>query len=234
MRVDDFVLLGRTVPEKSKKYGYKVCSAGYSAELGGLMRVYPLPVQNGLRQWSRLRLELERPRDDSRCESWALKTRDMASVLEVGSDKTKRASYAAFFDGMLARSVEQLNRDRASLGIIKPRGFQCHFGSRRGMTCPSQQMLFDCMDDKFGAEAADLVPQMVFEDADGEHCLQVREIGAYEWIRTNRDRAAQLWMNYRLNKDRDVYLLVGNMASHRNVWLIINIITFKQEATLFA
>ncbi len=42
MTVEDFVVLGRTVPEDSQKYGKKVCMAGYSPSLSQLLRVYPL------------------------------------------------------------------------------------------------------------------------------------------------------------------------------------------------
>ena len=47
MHVEDLIVLGRTVPEESRKYGQKVCMAGYSAENNQFLRVYPLLVPVG-------------------------------------------------------------------------------------------------------------------------------------------------------------------------------------------
>lgn len=47
MHVEDFVVLGRTVPEESKKYGQRICMAGYSLENNQFLRIYPLFVPVG-------------------------------------------------------------------------------------------------------------------------------------------------------------------------------------------
>ncbi len=47
LHVEDFVVLGRTVPEDSKRYGKKICMAGYSPDLNQFLRVYPLMLPIG-------------------------------------------------------------------------------------------------------------------------------------------------------------------------------------------
>lgn len=230
MRVDDFVLLGRTVPEESKKYGHRVCSAGYSFEMDELLRVYPLPVVNHMAQWHVYELELTRNCMDTRKESWTLPHRTMEDIRAIGC-KHPRKDFRHTLDRLKVPSIGMLNERRRSLGIIKLSGdAQGTFTERNGTCNPSQGTLFEYLDRKFGANTIDIEPRLWFEDKDGEHCLQVREIGAYEWIRNHREDAGKLWMNYRINKPNcEVYLLVGNMAHQRNVWLIINVFVFAKD-----
>jgi hypothetical protein len=92
-----------------------------------------------------------------------------------------------------------------------------------GASTSTQKLLFDeLVEDAncaFGANAIDLMPYLQFTDKAGSHCLQLREWGCYEWIRKQRDNAAQLWQN--LHMDEPQAVVVGNMANHRNVWLVI-------------
>ena len=81
MRIDDLIILGRTVPEQSKKYGIKVCSAGYSPEMRSFIRIYPLSVHGKPESREMITVDVERSKYDSRNESWALKTRDDKSIL---------------------------------------------------------------------------------------------------------------------------------------------------------
>ena len=232
MRVDDFILLGRTVPQKSKKYGYTVCSAGYSLELNQFIRIYPLPVRNGMKQWMVFSAEIERPLHDSRFESWILKTRSMQSIREVG--EMSREKFKATLKDVAVSSISQLNEKRQSLGVLKITGDTTgKFEQRNGTSSPDQKELFGGLKEHFGSDAIDLIPYLQFYDDDGPHKLQVREIGAYEWLRKSRDKASVLWKNYRIDdKNRELFLFVGNMANHRNVWLIINVFGYKKESNM--
>lgn len=89
MRIDDFIMFGRTVPEKSQKYGVKVCGAGYSPEIRSFIRIYPLPVQCKIEAREMVTVDVDRSAHDSRHESWALKTRNEKSVLGSLGKKNK-------------------------------------------------------------------------------------------------------------------------------------------------
>ncbi len=222
MRCDDFICLGRTVPEESKKYGAKVCMAGISPELGILMRVYPLPVQNPIVARHQCVLELERNHQDNRRESWKL--RDQGSgILSVSPRPVLDGEMiAAALRPFLVRSIEDLNEKRMSLGVItaeQPRGL---FRERKNGVHPDQGMLFEIADEVFGAGAIDLAPYIEFWDQDSRrHELQIREWGCYRWLQKERHRASQLWDNLRLGASPQTLLVIGNQVNRRTSWLIV-------------
>jgi hypothetical protein len=215
--VEDFICLGRTVPEESKKYGHKVCMAGYSAELGQLLRVYPLPVKNPLRVGFRYVLSLERNASDSRAESWKLTDR---VALYESTEKTSSRDILAAISCLAVDSIATLNERRASLGVLVCEEAVCEF-QRRESVSSEQLDLFDWADVAFGANAISVAPYLRFDDATGTHRLQLREWGCYEWIRKNVGEHRQLSRNLRIDRHHKQTILVGNMSNHRNTWLII-------------
>lgn len=223
MRCDDFICLGRTVPEESKKYGAKVCMAGLSKELGSLMRVYPLPVINPIKSRHECVMELERNPSDNRRESWKLKDRDRG-ILSVSSKPTLASEcLESALRPHLFRSIDELNDRRASLGVLEFQGqAKGSFRSRNEVNHPDQGLLFDAVDECFGAGAIDIAPYIEFWDSDSKrHDLQIREWGCYEWIRKERHAASGLWSNLKLNEDKTIWAVVGNQANRRTSWLII-------------
>ncbi len=237
MKLDDYCCLGRTVPEQSKKYGRKVCTAGYSAELRQFMRVYPCPVESPMQQRHVCHLQLERNSQDSRIESWQLaRERTDDGILAVHEARPSN-QVIAYLDQHKAPSIAYLNERRLSLGIIKPVGLRGYF--RDAQTDkdidPDQRGLFDDLDFTFGMGQITRAPYLRFSDEAGAHDLQLREWGCYEWLRRQPDSASQLWDNLRLRQqERDFYLLVGNMAHHRNVWLVIALYSQASAGPLFA
>ena len=237
MRCDDFICLGRTVPEESKKYGAKVCMAGVSREFGSLMRVYPLPVVNPIRARHECVLELERNHQDSRRESWKLKDRTSGIVSVSPKQAVDPNGLATILRPFISRSIDELNDRRASLGVLElqgsPRGF---FRERSGVMHPDQGALFAVADECFGANSIDIAPYIEFWDQDEKHHeLQIREWGCYEWIRKDRSNASVLWDNLGLNGTKPIWAVVGNQANRRSSWLIIKTfaIPFEHQAEMF-
>lgn len=230
MRCDDFICLGRTVPEESKKYGAKVCMAGLSSELHGLLRVYPLPVVNPIRARHECVLEVQRNRQDSRVESWKLSGRGEAIVSVSPRPVLDHECLASALGPFRVRSIVELNDRRLSLGVLhllNPRGF---YRQRSGISHPDQGMLFEIADECFGAGAIDVCPYIEFWDDDAKrHELQIREWGCYEWIRKERARASQLWDNLHLREGKMIWAVVGNQANRRTSWLIIKTFIVRTE-----
>jgi hypothetical protein len=224
MIVEDFICLGRTVPEESKKYGHKVCMAGYSSELKQFLRVYPLPVSNTLKCNYRYCLGLSRNSMDSRRESWKLTDR---VALYDSMEKESSSSIRDILSSSVSSSIAELNDARASLGVIKPDAITGEFELRKNCGT-TQYELFETCDDLFGAKAVNAAPYLRFSAAGKSHRLQIREWGCYEWIRKNPGDCSTLWKNLKL--DRDVYLLVGNMSNQRTTWLVIKSFSFERSS----
>lgn len=222
--VEDFICLGRTVPEESKKYGHKVCMAGYSHELNSLLRVYPLPVVNPLKMRHRYVLGLCRNPSDSRNESW--KMVDRIAAYE-STDCVSSQAIKDVLKSCCSESIDQLNEQRLSLGVLRCESIEGEFTLREN--CGTTQLeLFETCDYLFGAKAVKAAPYLRFSSGGKSHRLQLREWGCYEWIRKNPSNCRQLWANLRLDRD-DIYLLVGNMANRRNVWLVISVFAYSKE-----
>ncbi len=218
MIIEDFVCLGRTVPEQSKTYGHRVCMAGFSPELGQLLRVYPLPVVNTLRVGRRYVLSLQRNSKDSRHESWKLADR---IALYESTEKVLTHAITEHLEHYISPSIQHLNEQRASLGIIKADHVQCEFRRRESVKAPEQLELFESTDTCFGANAIHVAPYVRFDDEAGSHCLQLREWGCYEWIRKHPAQYRQLSQNLGFGEPSSQLMLVGNMCNFRNVWLVI-------------
>ena len=226
MILDDFIMLGRTKPTKSKKYGLTVCSAGYSKELRQFVRIYPLPQNSRLKRWSVCRGPVMRSKHDSRIESWRL-SNEMTSS-ERGVDVIDVADRVIEFDYLesKATSIAELNENRLSLGIVRPDSFEPHYMDMKPTR--ERQINLDLgealVDDRYR-------PKVQFS-CDGDHDLQILDWGCHEFIRnrinTGRNNAEDLWSALNLNNDGYEHLFfVGNQNSHRSSWLIISVISRK-------
>ncbi len=230
MRMDDFICLGRTVPEESKKYGHKVCMAGVSLELNSLLRVYPLAINNPIRARMKCVLDVQRNPQDTRKESWKLKDHKEGVISVSPATHAIEKNIRPFLEPFLCDSISKLNEERRSLGVLKLNNPYGHFRERKSTPHPDQGLLFDIADECFGANAIDLAPYIEFKDDGGyNHNLQIREWGCYERIRKDRHKAFQLWDILGLTKNRTIWAIVGNQCNHRSSWLIIATFQIKKE-----
>ncbi len=216
MILEEVVVLTRTVPEESKKYGRRVCLAAYCRDLGHLIRVYPTTIDAPVKTGSVCRLRVTKNTDDNRCESFRLSDA-IDGLLSVGDQMPAvevRRMLASRYP--TSDSISELNARRASLGVVHS---QCE-GSLRSRKSgsvidPSQALFWDdlfCFDDR-----QQVAPYVTF----GKHTLQLREWGCHEWLRKNpdQDRAAMLWNILKFGRDQ--MLVIGNMMHKRNVWMVL-------------
>lgn len=238
MRIDDFTLFGRTVPEESKKYGIKVCGAGYSKELKSLMRIYPIPVECDIKARQILKIELERSKQDSRAESWALKTRDHESIVSDSGFDTKK-DIQHFLENNIS-TIDDLNDRRLSLGVLKPEEIKVVMRTRDAVRDPAQMTLFDDFESviKPCKVAVDYFKIPYIKLPSGkQRMLQIREWGVYELMRKYETKITADYIKNALHisDDKDVYFVVGNMNQFRNTWLVIKVFVFQKDnqMTLF-
>jgi len=240
MRIDDFILLGTTVPEPSKTDNRVfVCSAGYSPELRKMLRVYPLSRKSPPKRWHKYSIELESNNKDSRDESYKIagdrsdKVHDDINSRFELVGKANEDDKRYLVDKFTIESIKQANKDRISLGVIQPiYPPTLVFDENPESPEHPQIRLFDDRLPQDGAKKFPFAPKLKFHDPEGGHCISVRDWGCFEYMRKFPGNHERL----NLNLDKNPPLLIGNMNAHRNSWLIISVLpsTLKAELDLFS
>jgi hypothetical protein len=230
--IDDFVMLGKTVPEVSADGRQFVCTAGYSLEMRQPVRIYPMARRGSPPRWSVSRIPVERNPKDSRAESWKIRG-DRASaahdrinevivpVLARADPATQRKIVAA----LTVSSLREANERRLSLCVVLPTEVP-RLRFEAGRTAEMQPT-----PDMFGAPSALPVrerfawhPRLCFSDKGGAHDLMLREWGCYELLRKHGD-AWRYQLDTALHLDRAPPLLCGNLSNQRTAWLVIAVLS---------
>jgi len=231
MIVDDFVMLGKTVPEEHTSDGRVfVCTAGYSPELKMPMRIYPMAWSGCPSRWSISRIPLERNPVDSRSESWKIKgDRSPAAharinqLIELQYQKTHPQQQREILTAMAVSSLRQANEERRSLCVLFPEDVpSLRFESpEHAAMAPTPDMFGFARTDQTVAARFNHHPRLQFSDNDGDHDLMLRDWGCYEFMRKTPDRMREL--DEALNLSTAPPLLCGNFNRYRNSWLIISV-----------
>jgi hypothetical protein len=231
IEIDDFVMLGTTVPETQTRSGrVMVCSAGYSPQLDQLLRVYPLARWKIPHRWDQYRIRLERPtrQDDSRQESWKVcadrgaTAHDWVNTHFTQTGTIKREQRATMLGHLIAPSIKALNENRASLGIVVPRAIRTIIELEADHPDSPQLCLFDR--DAPPDARFPLTPRLRFIDDDGEHSLMIRDWGVFELLRKAGPAYLCEHLRGALHINHESALLVGNLCNQRNAWLVISVL----------
>ena len=228
MRVDDFIVLGRTTPVASKKYGHCVCVAGYSEELRGFMRIYPTKIQSKIKTLCRLSVEVERKSEDKRFESWALKTRSEDSILSVSAPLHKN-DILPILKNNISESVKVLDQPdrrgiKSSLGVIKPEQFEIVTEQRKGFIQHDKGIKT--------MECFPIIPRLEIPKVFNEQArFMINEWGLYQLMSKYEMAGKTLTATdiknaLHITEGKDVYFLMGNMNKNKNRWLVIKVFTF--------
>jgi hypothetical protein len=255
LHVNDFIALGRTVPEESKKYGKRVCMAGFSPQCNQLLRVYPLMLPiganagtNSFKARHTYSVDLQRNTDDNRSESW--RVADELNPTSTPWGIAEEVKKPALIDMLVKRavpSIKCLNVCRLSLGVMYLKA-----GEWQGISIPKKEKvpepehasLFDDLAEQAAVPDGQRIdptdvkfaPYIKFEDPDGKHKLQVREWGAFLLMGNPKyaNDPDALWNANGYKRDRDTVVVLGNMAKHRNNWLIIKLFQVDKGSELGA
>jgi len=232
MRIDDFIVLGRTTPVKSKKYGHCVCVAGYSEELGQFVRIFPTKINSKIKTLCKVSVEVERKAEDKRAESWALKSRTESSILSVSKPLNKMEILPILKNNTSSSTTELNTPDKfgkkASLGIIKPELFEIVTEQRKEFTQHNS-----------GIKTMDsfpIVPRLELPRHEGmakreQTRFMINEWGVYQLMSKYETAGKTLTATdiknaLHIKDGKEVYFLVGNMKNIKNVWLVIKVFTF--------
>lgn len=230
MILDDFVMLGKTVPEANGDGRQFVCTAGYSLELRQPIRIYPMARIDCPPRWSVSRIPLERNNRDSRRESWKIRgDRSLGaherinSVIEPVQKKISSAAQREIVEKLTVSSLSEANEKRLSLCIITPIDIpriKLEYSDTAKMA-PTPDM-FGFFSDQKVAVRFRVHPRLLFVDSKGKHDLMLRDWGCYELMRKHGEQSA-FSFDEALNLATAPPLFCGNFNSHRNSWLVISV-----------
>ncbi len=232
--------MGNAVPDELKDLRKTVCYAGYSSE-HGLIRIYPVPPSVKMKRWQRVEVQLERNPQDVRKESCQIRG-SKADWSRLGQkitrcEQLKRKEWVELLYSLHEQfgvdCVEQLNKNRLSLGLVKPRNFKPYFEKRKNFDASKQATLF-------GGEPFWTIHNYGFQPrlkyqcqncelARGYHDQQIIEWGVYEWMRKNPTNIEGVWKNLHVGEeDFETSLLVGNQARQLTSFIVISIFRHKK------
>lgn len=242
MILDDFVMLGTTVPEPNSDGRVFVCSAGVSPERRSLVRIYPLARRNIPQRWNVHHVPVELNPQDSRRESYKIRgdrsigMHDRINERFTVVDRVRPGNRARLLSPYWAGSIKEANARRMSLAIVKPEALDLYFEHNPDSPDSPQLALFDDGADRVteGARRFPYIPRLYFRDEGGEHRLMLRDWGCYELMRKTPERRTQMADALHLGPKSS--LLIGNFNNQRTAWLVISVlngIQSAEEAALF-
>lgn len=255
MILDDFVMLGTTVPEPTRRDGrIFVCSAGVSAEFGKLVRIYPLARRNIPSRWGVYRVPLERNPEDNRDESFKVAGdrspgahENINSQFQLVRSAVPHPERVALLAPYVVGSIKEANdrsraaktpRERFSLAIIHPEQIDLEFDHNPESPESPQMGLFDLSivgkTLPEGAKRFAYIPRLRFRDELGWNNAMLRDWGTYELQRKHGPEYFRQNLAGALHLSERSSLLVGNFNQHRTAWLVISVLNGIREApTLF-
>jgi hypothetical protein len=238
MILDDFVMLGKTVPETNGDGRQFVCTAGYSLELRQPIRIYPMARRASPPRWSVSRIPVERNPRDARPESWKIRgdrspgAHDLINaIIQRLQEKVAPVMQREIVAALLVPSLEYANRSRMSLCVVAPADVP-RIDLERGEVAemaPTPDMFGDTADLPVAARFR-WHPRLQFVDAEGHrHDLMLRDWGCYELMRKHGDEMAPA-IGEALNLSTAPPLLCGNLNRFRNSWLVISVFSGSVHA----
>ena len=243
MIIEDFVMLGTTVPEPNSDGRVFVCSAGVSEECRKLLRIYPLARRDVPRRWAVHRVRLERNSRDSRDESFQVfgdrtpgAHQWINDRFELVKDRCPERARANLLSRHVIGSIQEANAKRLSLAIIHPDQMQLDFAPNPAEAESPQLTLFDSGDNggHSGARRFAWMPRLTFRDECGHHNLMLRDWGAFELQRKHNEAYFLDNLETALHLTSSSALLVGNMNNQRTSWLVISVLNgIREPETLF-
>ena len=238
---EEIAVLVRATPEKSRRNGY-VHAVGVTGinKAGELLRLYPLRFRYGeglvdFRKNDLLEVTVTKPEHDLRWES--RKVLDYVNLKRPAKDREMKELILP-----LVTSLERLNMEGASLGVVKPELLDVDVKVNSTETCDRQQY-FNLMGDflEKGEKAAMPVEVKYIFRCEGEDACRGHKIILLDWelnetvrniVRGERAPGAvkkkireQL---FELLKEKELYFIMGTHFIY-GTWMITGIFCPEKE-----
>ena len=217
------VVIGVGAPNRTKDDRVVQCAIVLDDRIG-LTRVF-CDYRNGMDRlsiWDRCELLVQATPKDNRFESWKMLEADISGRVE---NKNERR---AILDACVRQTgdndpIDVFNRERRSIGIVKPKPTNLGYG----MEIREFEESPDWMTTQSETPQK---PFLQWESLQGKvHRQQIASHEVYEWIRKNPSKHGGLWDNLQItNIDYDKWLLIGTASTHRTAWLVVHIHRLKK------
>lgn len=236
---EEIIVLVKATPEKSKRHGHAVGVTGINKE-GELRRLYPLKYRYGeglvdFRKNDLLEVTITKPEHDLRWES--RKVLDYVNLEQPLKDREIRELVLP-----LATSVERLNIEGASLGVVKPELLDLEVRVNSTETKDRQQY-FNLMGDFLEKREKGKIPvelRCVFR-CEGEEACRGHKVIVLDWelndtarnmMRSERD-GGKIEKKIREQffdcmKEKDLYFIMGTHFRY-GTWMVIGIFCPEKE-----
>jgi hypothetical protein len=204
------------------------------------VRIYPTKMDMPLRQWSIVKVPVERNPQDTRRESWKIQgsksewDRLNEKIQVVG--ELKHEKRLTLITNLVDDCINTINEEKRSLGIVKPIIEKYYFSEQEDYDMSTQLTLLGMPLPKV-KEQYSIVPRIRYRCSNcksrNPHDQQVIEWGFYEWIRRNPEKPDQVWENARINSPKhEIFFFVGNLFRRRNIFLIISVLRLPKAPIL--
>jgi hypothetical protein len=194
-----------------------------------------------MQRWNVVEIPLDRNPRDNREESWKIQgsksewDRISSKIHKKGEiPSTDRRSFLEQLQRMFgAGCIEDFNERQVSLGMIKPTIIGYGLEKRDDYE-PSAQVQLGRNLPFLAIKNYPLRPMIEYRCSDCKakqpHNQQVVEWGLFEWMRQNPKEPEKVWENLHLrDSNYERSFLVGNMALHRNSFMVISFFRFKTK-----
>ena len=131
--------------------------------------------------------------------------------------------------------IQDINDRKRSLAIIKPDILKGWMADRKDENYdPTVQVTLDSDIPFLTIRNYTKQPRVQYKCSDCRmqkpHNQQILEWGVYEWMRKNPGMSEKGMENLHLMDPKyEIYFLVGNMAAHRNAFMVISVFRFKRD-----
>lgn len=245
----DILITVKAYPEYSTKYIETVCTCGIVRDTGQMIRLYPIQFRylegkNKFSKYQWIKAKIRKSKKDARPESYNIKDDSIILGSIIGTNKVGWIERAKWLlnEKNIYNSIEDLLDARKdndiSLGIVKPAsitGFKVNKKSvtemkgaeiRKRSIMNQRSMLIQKQDLELLPFTFILEFKCENKACKGHKCSILDwEIAELYRKSKNKDNWKEILKNKILNeicgKERETYLLLGNMAQHQHIFCIL-------------
>lgn len=239
----------KAYPEKSRKYGASVCTAGIT-ETGEMVRLYPIPFETfrggkNIHKYSWISVECQKASEYlNRKESYRVRynTIKILSTVDTGPNRSwKKRNHIVL--PTLSNSLEELDLEaqinNTSLGLIKPRLISDLTIDEKECINGQESQIIKEVQITLDGESRSSLEEIEYNfryhfycpnpECNGHNMMcedweMIESWRKWKQIYPNRDVLVEKFKNKFLNEmiKRDIYFFVGTHSRY-NTWLIIGL-----------